>query len=97
MTTLFDTQQNPIIQEKNVLLLQKILNSIVMDYYIRKTSISIQGGFHCYQKNFIEKFTIPNFTEEEITEIDNLSDSDEIDSFLIKKYQLKDPIPNRFS
>ena len=29
----------------------KILNSRVMDYYVRNTSYSIEGGFYCYQKN----------------------------------------------
>ena len=41
-------------------IIQKILNSIVMDYYINKTSVNIEGGFPCFQKNFIELFSIPN-------------------------------------
>jgi adenine-specific DNA-methyltransferase len=39
--------------------LQSILNSIVMFYYARLTSFQIEGGFECYQKNFIEHFGIP--------------------------------------
>ena len=30
-----------------------------MDYYVKTTSVTIDGGFPCYQKNFIELFTIP--------------------------------------
>ena len=61
-------------KEENILIVQKIFNSIVMDYYVSNTSVSIQGGFPCYQKNFIEKFTIPNFTKEEIQILNNLDD-----------------------
>ena len=59
-----------------------------MDYYVSKTSVAIEGGYPCYQKNFIEKFTIPEFTEKEIKIIRSLSNNNEIDDFLIKKYQL---------
>lgn len=53
---------NPIAQEENFDVVQKILNSSIMDYYVKKTSVSIEGGYPCYQKNFIERFTIPNLT-----------------------------------
>jgi len=79
---------NPITQLENIDVVQKILNSIVMDYYVSKTSVSIEGGYPCYQKNFIEKFTIPEFTEKEIKIIRSLSNNNEIDDFLIEKYQL---------
>ena len=68
-----------------------------MDYYVSNTSVSIQGGFPCYQKNFIEKFTIPNFTKEEIQILNSLDDKMEIDEFLIKKYQVNIPGPKRLS
>jgi len=70
-------------------ILAKILNSKVMDYYIKKTSISIEGNYQCYQKNFIELFGIPNFTDEEIAFLRNKEDKKEIDNFLIKKYRVK--------
>ena len=60
-----------------------------MDYYVRKTSVAIEGGYPCYQKNFIEKFTIPELTYEEIETIRRLNNPEEIDEFLIQKYQLK--------
>ena len=81
-------------KEKNILAVQKILNSIVMDYYITKTSVSIQGGFPCYQKNFIEKFTIPNFNSKELTALNNFTIKSEIDKFLVNKYQLNIQVPN---
>ena len=87
--SLFADDTHEISKEENILVAQKILNSILMDYYISTTSVSIQGGFPCYQKNFIEKFTIPSFSKEEIKLLNSLSDKHEIDEFLIQKYQVK--------
>jgi hypothetical protein len=92
--SLFADDTHEIAKEENILVVQKILNSIVMDYYISTTSVSIQGGFPCYQKNFIEKFTIPKFTKDEINTLKNFTDKMEIDEFLLNKYQLNIPVPN---
>lgn len=94
---LFEDKTHPMSKEENILEVQKVLNSIVMDYYITKTSIAIQGGFPCYQKNFIEKFTIPNFSKEELNHLTILSDKDEINAFLVDKYGLKIQLPNLMS
>ncbi len=75
-------------QKLNLNILGKILNSCVMDYYIKRTSVSIEGGYPCYQKNFIELFGIPNFTETEIQFLDIETDKMLIDDFLIKKYDV---------
>ncbi len=95
--SLFESFIHPLSKEENIVLVQKILNSVVMDYYIKTTSITIQGGFPCYQKNFIEHFTIPDFSQEEINILNGLSKKEDIDSFLIEKYQLKIPLPKRLS
>lgn len=84
-------------KEENILEVQKILNSAIMEYYVAKTSVSIQGGFPCYQKNFIEKFTIPEFSKSELQVLKNLSVKEEIDEFLMKKYQIKISLPNLVS
>jgi hypothetical protein len=68
-----------------------------MHYYVSKTSVSIEGGYPCYQKNFIEKFTIPHFSNDEIELLKSLNDKQEIDNFLINKYQLNISNPNRCS
>ena len=90
----FEEMTHEMSKEENILAVQKILNSFVMDYYISKTSVSIQGGFLCYQKNFIEKFTIPDFSNDEVNILNKLNDKSEIDEFLINKYQLNIPVPN---
>jgi len=85
---MFDEFINPITKLENIDVVQKILNSIVMDYYVTKTSVSIEGGYPCYQKNFIEKFTIPDFSESEIELLRDLIHKQDIDEFLIEKYQI---------
>ena len=64
--TLFTEGGNPLTKIENRTVVQKILNSEVMNYYVSKTSVSIEGGYPCYQKNFIENFTIPEFSDNEI-------------------------------
>lgn len=44
-------------------LLQKIINSDIMDYYVSSTSYPIEGGYYCYQKQFIQNFSIPPLVE----------------------------------
>jgi len=91
---LFGDTINPIAKIENIDVVQKILNSYVMDYYVSKTSVAIEGGYPCYQKNFIEKFNIPELTEDEIEIIRNLNNTVEIDDFLIEKYHLTIQLPN---
>lgn len=94
---LFTNLVNPLTKENNIEVVQKILNSVVMDYYIRKTSVSIEGGYPCYQKNFIENFSVPEFSENEIEILKTLNTKESVDDFLIEKYQLKIPVPNLLS
>ena len=80
---------------ENLDVMQKILNSIIMEYYVDKTSVAIEGGYPCYQKNFIERFSVPNFSETGINELRSLKTPNEINNYLIDKYHLKLPSPNR--
>lgn len=67
--------------------LMKILNSSVMAYYVSNTSYSIEGGYYCYQKKYIERFSIPWFTEIQTDTIKALS-GDELDRYLWSLYEL---------
>lgn len=80
--------QHPLASMDRIDVAQKVLNSFVMHYYISKTSVAIEGGYPCYQKNFIEKFALPDFTEQEVGFLRATNDKETIDNFLIKKYQL---------
>lgn len=57
----------------DIRVLQRILNSKVMDYYTRLTAFQIEGGYQCFQKNFIERFSIPAITTAESSEIMGLA------------------------
>ncbi|AKI97993.1 HsdM family class I SAM-dependent methyltransferase [Kosmotoga pacifica] len=61
---LFGTKEKDISfirEKKDIEILNRILNSKVMDYYITLTSEHLAGGFKCYQKKYISKFSIPRF------------------------------------
>ncbi|WP_159369282.1 Eco57I restriction-modification methylase domain-containing protein [Halorubrum distributum] len=75
-------------KREDVEVLDKVLNSTVMDYYMKKTSKDIQGGYQCYQKNFIKKFSIPDFDSEEKDFLRTEEDQNQVDEFLIDKYGL---------
>ena len=72
----------------DLLILQKLLNSRVMYYYVSNTSYSIEGGYYCYQKKYIEKFSLPLFSDDEIEFIKNAT-PDELDSYLWTYYNLE--------
>lgn len=62
-----------------------------------KTSVAIEGGYPCYQKNFIERFTIPNMTESQISELRDLTNSDDINRFVCDMYHINLRLPKRSS
>lgn len=64
-----------------------ILNSKIMNYYVSNTSYSIEGGYYCYQKKFIERFSLPLFSEDEKVLL-RVGSQDKIDELLAKKYSL---------
>jgi methylase of polypeptide subunit release factors len=67
--------------------LQKILNSTVMDYYTKLTSFQIGGNYQCFQKNFIENFGIPELNEESIEFIKNACQL-EVNEYLLSLYHI---------
>ncbi len=89
---LFDA--NPITKINNLDVIQKILNSNIMNYYIMATSVAIEGGYPCYQKNFIEKFTIPYLDDDQINRIRSISDEEELNAYLEEIYHINLPVPN---
>ena len=66
--------------------LQKILNSSIMEEYIEMTSKSYQGGWKSYAKSYIQNFAIPYLKKEEIEYLKNENDKEKIDEFLENIY-----------
>ncbi len=77
----FENEQIPLMA------LEKILNSSIMDYYVSHTSYSIEGGYYCYQKKYIERFSIPELSSEELDWIACSSQS-AVNELLQHKYKL---------
>ena len=77
-------------KEEDLIILKKILNSEIMNYYARKTSVEIEGDYQCYQKNFIETFSIPNLSREQREFLLKEHDKSIINKFLVKTYGLKE-------
>lgn len=69
-------------------ILLKVLNSRLMDYYVSNTSYSIEGGYYCYQKKYVERFSLPWFSEEQLSFIRKAS-NDDLDDFLWDLYDLE--------
>ena len=67
--------------------LERILNGPVMHYYAKLTSFRIGGNYQCYQKNFIERFGIPDLTRDEAGELLRLQ-GEELDAFVARLYGL---------
>lgn len=77
--------------DENALVYQKILNSSIMDYYMRRTSTEINGNYQCYQKNYIERFGLPELGSDEISFLKSVQDPGLINEFLAKKYGVELP------
>lgn len=75
-------------KEEDFPLLEKILNSNVMWFYLKKTSKNYSGGFKSFAKNYVKKFSIPNFSDKEKKVLLAMDEREKIDNFLARKYQL---------
>lgn len=75
-------------KEEDFPLLEKILNSNVMWFYLKKTSKNYSGGFKSFAKNYVKNFSIPNFSDKEKRVLLAINEKEKIDNFLEKKYQL---------
>lgn len=69
-------------------ILEKILNSNLMWFYLKKTSKNYSGGFKSFAKNYVKNFSIPNLSNQEKAMFLKIDDKGKIENFLEKKYQL---------
>jgi len=64
-----------------------VLESRVMHYYAKLTSFQIDGNYQCYQKNFIETFSIPDISSS-VQEQLLMASQSECDNILIDLYDI---------
>jgi len=74
--------------ERKLLILQKILKSKIFWFYIKTTSKPYAGGFYSQAKNYLKGFGVCDLTIKEEEILLNLDKTEEIESFLLKKYDL---------
>lgn len=86
---------NPLLREENLDVTARILNSAVMDYYVHMTSVFIQGGYPCYQKNFIERFSLPELNEDQVLRL-RAADDAEFNELLWDVYELDHTVMEAF-
>ncbi|MCX6766724.1 MAG: N-6 DNA methylase [Candidatus Moranbacteria bacterium] len=69
-------------------ILEKVLNSSVMWFYLKKTSKNYSGGFKSFAKNYVKNFSIPDFSDKEKEKLLKMNDKKQLELFLLRKYQL---------
>lgn len=74
--------------ESELLILKKILESSVFDYYIKNTSKPYSTGYYSYAKNYVKSFGIYPFNEEEKQQLLSLEDRKSIDVFVANRYRV---------
>lgn len=74
---------------KDLQIIQKVLKSKIFWYYIKTTSKPYGGEYYALAKNYIKKFSVPNFTEEQKKFLLQNKDQNIIDDFLFDLYKLQ--------
>jgi len=69
--------------------LQKILNSPLLDFYIRQTSRVYQHGYRSYAKAYLERFGIPSLSEESKRALLSTEDERERLAILLESYGIR--------
>ena len=62
--------------------LQKILNTNIFWFYVKNISKPYVNGYYSMGKRYIQYFGIPNFTEDQLIQLDSLTRKDDIEEFL---------------
>lgn len=75
--------------KKDLLILQKILMSKVFWFYIKHTSKPYSGNYFSLAKNYVKNFGICNLSNEERSILKEMTNENELDNFLFKKYNIE--------
>ncbi len=68
-------------------IMEKILNSSIIEKYMSIISKPYRDNWRAYSKIFLEKIRIPLLNEEEIEKLRTLSKKEEIDEFVLRLYK----------
>ncbi len=74
--------------ETELLLLKRVLESSVFDYYMKNTSKPYSTGYYSYAKNYVKSFGIYPFSEEQKQHLLSLKSKLEVDDYIKSIYGL---------
>ncbi len=76
--------------EENLKFIQKVLKTDVFWYYIKRTSKPYANNYFALAKNYIKNFSVPLFTDQEKKSFMKLRKKQDINRFLLDKYNITD-------
>lgn len=74
--------------EEELLLLKRILESDVFDYYMKNTSKPYSSGYYSYAKNYVKHFGVCELSDSEKQELLSLKSKRSINEFVSDKYEV---------
>lgn len=74
--------------KNDLMFIQKILKSDIFWYYIKRTSKPYANNYFALAKSYIKNFSIPNMTAEEKREFMEIESNENINRFLLNKYNI---------
>ncbi len=72
--------------ERELLVLKRILESSVFNYYMRQTSKPYATGYYSYAKNYVKNFGVVALSDEQQSAILNLTDTNQLNSYIEHLY-----------
>ena len=72
--------------QDDLLVLKRILESSVFDYYMQHTAKPYATGYYSYAKNYVKGFGIPKLNEQQRAVLLSLQDSNDINSYVENLY-----------
>lgn len=74
--------------EEDLLVLKRILESSIFDYYMRHTAKPYATGYYSYAKNYVKGFGIPPMSSKQRASLLSLQDSKEINTYIAGLYNI---------
>ncbi len=74
--------------ESDLLVLKKLLESKVFDYYMQNTSKPYASGYYSYAKNYVKNFGVYELSSEEREYLLGEESKEEVDKFFEEKYKI---------
>ena len=75
-------------EAEDLRVLEKVLNSPILDYYLHCTGRSYRYGYKSFARAFLQRFGIPHFSEADRAQIKAADNTDELTELLLERYRL---------